>query len=119
MAVYKMQFRDYVFQNNPRVIRVSSENKVAVHFCPGKGDVLQNMGKRARIIQCEGCFWGGTLVAASAQLSRFEQAVKSGEYGALYIPGQQPMNAHLESLEWEASGDGRVIEYKMTFRERV
>lgn len=115
----KMQFREYVFPTNPRIIRCSAGQQVVSHFCPNRGDVVQHLGRRAQVIRCEGCFWGETLEAAAAQLSRFEAAARNQESGALYIPGRKPVIAYLESLEWEASGDGRVIYYVMTFLERL
>jgi len=110
-----MQFRDFIFKHNPEKISVSDAQNVVTHFCPGKTEITQDMGKKARIVTCFGSFWGDSYSAAMRELLEFRQ--KSAGVGMLYLPGIPPFSARLSELSFDAQGDGRIIPYTMRFVE--
>lgn len=112
-----MQFRDYIFRHNPASITVSGDSAAAVHFCPGRGEVVQHMGRRCRRVTCRGVFLGTSFEDAMAQLRQFRQTAAGGGAGTLFIPGVEPFPAHLKEFVFEAEGDGRILPYTMVFLE--
>ena len=112
-----MQFRDFVFRNNPHTITISDAANLAVHFCPGRGEIVQNMGPHARRVECKGCFFGDTMREAMAQLVQFRQKTQDAQAGMLFVPGLEPFLAQLRELVFEEQGDGRIIGYNMVFVE--
>lgn len=115
--ISSMQFRDYVFRSNPQSITVKSGTETAVHFCPGQGDVVQNLGSHRLTVECRGSFWGDSFQTALSQLEAFRRGAEQREAGCLFIPGMPPLMAHLRSLTFEVNGDGKIIPYVMEFRE--
>lgn len=112
-----MQFRDFIFRHNPQTIAVSCAANVVPHFCPGKGDVVQNLGRRGRIVRCSGSFFGTSFREAMAQLTEFRQKTNETTGGMLFIPGVEPFMAQLREFAFDAQGDGRIIGYTMVFVE--
>ncbi len=110
-----LQFRDFVFRHNPEKISVSDSKNIVSHFCPGKAEIMQDMGKKARVVVCSGSFFGDNFSAAMSQLLDFRE--KSGDVGMLYVPGVAPFAARLVELAFDARGDGRIIPYTMRFLE--
>ena len=115
--VETMQFRDFIFPHNPRSITVSQGEELAAHFCPGRGDVVQYLGPRARTVRCQGSFFGDSFTQAAAQLRAFRRKAGDGERGMLLVPGMAPFLAHLKELAFDATGDGKIIPYTMVFVE--
>lgn len=112
-----LQFRDFIFKNNPEKISVSDSENVVSHFCPGKAEITQDMGRKARTVILSGSFWGGSFSEAMSQLLEFR--AKSGDVGMLFLPGLPPFPARLVELAFNASGDGRIIPYTMRFLEAM
>lgn len=112
-----MQFRDFIFKNNPQKISVSDSSNLVSHFCPGKAEITQDLGKKARVVTCSGSFWGDSFSEAVNQLLDFRQ--RSGGVGMLFLPGIPPFPARLSELSFDAQGDGRIIPYTMRFLEAV
>jgi len=96
--VETMQFRDFLFAHNPEEITVWQPREVAGHFCPGKGEITQSLGPRARTVRCKGCFFGGTFAQAAAQLAEFRRRAAESEQGMLLVPGIPPFLAHLKAM---------------------
>lgn len=112
-----MQFRDYIFPYNPQSITVTEGTNTVTLFCPGKGEVTQNLGGGGRVVRCAGSFWGGSFEEAVRQVTLFRRSAGERACGMLLIPGMEPFWAHLKELVFEASGDGRIIPYTMLFVE--
>lgn len=110
-----LQFRDFIFKTNPEKISVSHAKNVVSHFCPGKSEITQDMGERARVAVLSGSFWGESFAEAMRQLNDFR--AKSGEAGMLFLPGFPPFAARLTDFAFDAIGDGRIIPYTMRFVE--
>lgn len=121
MYVNTMQFRGFVFSTNPEKISVNEEWNVVRHFCPGKAEISQDLGKKARVVTCSGSFWGASFSETMRELSRFREesggSLSGGNVGMLYIPGMPPFTARLTELAFDAQGDGRIIPYTMKFIE--
>lgn len=112
-----LQFRDFIFRYNPEKITVSDSVNVVSHFCPGKAEITQDMGKNARVVTLNGSFWGDSFSDAISQLLDFR--AKSGGIGMLFLPGVPPFPARLTELAFDAQGDGRIIPYTMRFLEAI
>jgi len=117
--VETMQFRDFLFPHNPHTITVRQPEGLVGHFCPGKGDVLQHLGARARTVRCQGSFFGATYTQALAQLRAFRQKTQDSRRGMLLVPGMEPLLAYLSEFAFNAQGDGKIIPYTMVFTEAV
>lgn len=115
--VETMQYRSFIFRNNPQNITLYQPNEVVAHFCPGAGDVVQRLGPRARTVRCQGSFFGPSYREAMKQLQDFRACVADGEKGMLLIPGMAPFLAYLKELTFDATGDGKIIPYTMLFTE--
>lgn len=115
--MFSMQFRDFIFKTNPEKISVSDSKNVVSHFCPGKAEITQDMGKKARVVVLSGSFWGDSFSEAMSQLLDFRS--KSGDVGMLFLPGIPPFPARLTELAFDAHGDGRIIPYTMRFLEAI
>lgn len=115
--VETMQYRDFLFRHNPQCITVYQPSQVASHFCPGWGDMTQQLGGKARTVRCQGSFFGGNFPEAMSQLQEFRGKTGDGERGMLLIPGLSPFMAYLKELVFDAQGDGRIIPYTMVFVE--
>lgn len=113
------QFRDYLFRTNPQSITVGYTSGLVSHFCPGQGDVVQDLGEKVRSIVCRGCFWGETYQQAMAELEEFRRKAEGDEAGLLFLPGMEPFPARLRELLFEVTGDGKIIPYTMTFLAQV
>lgn len=114
-----MQFRDYIFDHNPAKITVTRAEKAVRQFSPGRGEILQHLGRMARVVRCEGSFFGDSFATASARLDAFRRRAEGEEPGALFVPGEEPFLAYLQEFVFEAAGDGRIIPYAMTFLEAM
>lgn len=112
-----MQFRDYLFPHNPQSITVTQGAGAVVLFCPGKGEIVQNLGGKARVVRCAGSFFGESFGEAAAQLEAFRRGAERDAPGTLFLPGVEPFQAHLRELVFETSGDGRILPYTMLFVE--
>lgn len=112
-----MQYRDFIFRHNPRSITVTHGNSAVTHFCPGRGEVVQRLGRSVRTVRCGGSFFGDSFEEVAAQLEQFRQTAGKEGPGTLMLPGVTPFEAYLREFVYEADGDGRVIPYTMTFAE--
>lgn len=112
-----MQYRDFIFRHNPQTITVTRRDGAVIHFCPGRGEVVQQLGGRCRTVKCQGSFFGDSFGEAVGQLEQFRQKADRAEAGTLFLPGIAPFPAYLQELCYEASGDGKIIPYTMTFIE--
>ena len=113
----KLQFKDYIFPINPRKIDISFPVANVQQFAPGKGDIVQNLGRRGRVVQCEGEFFGRDVAETEAQLAEFSLISKQFTRGVLSIPGYENMYAYLNRFAFSEEGDGRTIRYTMEFIE--
>ena len=117
MSVQTMQFRSFNFANNPQRITIQQSSKLASHSLPYGGAIVQQLGNVPRIITCKGAFLGKSFAQSNSQLESFRAAAASEKAGLLFLPGFEPMLAHLRELVCEASSDGRILPYTMVFVE--
>lgn len=96
---------------------MSDSRNIVSHFCPGKAEISQDLGKNARAVTCSGSFWGYSFSEAMNQLLEFRK--RSDGVGMLYLPGVAPFPARLCELAFDAQGDGRIIPYTMRFLEET
>lgn len=112
-----MQFRDYIFANNPQTIQITHGAGTVTLFCPGKGEVVQQLGGKANVVRCTGSFFGSSYAQALAQVNAFQRSADKNTPGSLFLPGMKPFFAYLREFVYEANGDGRIIPYTMIFVE--
>lgn len=112
-----MQYRDYIFTHNPQTIQITHGVGTVSLFCPGRGEVVQQLGGKANVVQCSGSFFGNSYAQALAELEAFRKSADANTPGSLFLPGMHPFFAYLREFVYEASGDGRIIPYTMTFVE--
>lgn len=115
--VETMQFRDFIFRHNPKNIAMSSGQQAVRHLCPGKGEIVQNLGRVPREVRCTGSFLGKDYSDAIAQVTDFRKKAEQKDAGLLMLPGVEPFLAHLREFNFEAGGDGRILAYSMLFAE--
>ena len=112
-----MQFGSYVFPHNPRKIELSFSNSISTHLQPSRGVLSQNLGKRARVVRCEGELFAATADAALAQLNTLSGACSSSAAATLYLPAGGQFSAYVSRFGFAAQGDGRIISYYVEFIE--
>lgn len=112
-----MQYHDFLFPHNPQSITISSSVNTVALFCPGQGELVQQLGPKCRTVRCTGSFWGTSFESACADLAAFRQTCAQIEAGLLFIPGLAAFPAYLREFRCEASGDGRILPYTMLFVE--
>lgn len=112
-----MQFCSYVFPHNPAEIRVTRAAQTVPLFCPGVGEVVQNLGVGARTVHCSGSFFGASAEEAAARLEEFLTQAGPGREGMLFLPGWMRFRACLRDCVYKAAGDGKVIPYSLVFVE--
>ena len=114
-----MQFRDYVFKHNPAHIQIREMPALTEDFCPGRGLLVQNLGRGARVVTCSGSFLGATAEEAFWQAEALRLAAHKERTGLLCLPGQGPFYAHMRELVIEACGEGWILPYTVVFVEQV
>ena len=78
-----MQFRNFIWPNEPSSLRVTSRRRTALLEEPGGGWTLQDLGTAARTVAGEGVFFGDSAKAKQSLNQAFivcagipEEAVK-------------------------------------------
>lgn len=115
----KLQFRDYLFSENPKQIAIAYKNHIVTSALPYKGEQSRKLAKKLRLITCKGCFFADTAEKANLQLEGLLKAGEDKNGGLLFIPGQLPFKAHLKECAVSWAKDGRVIPYTILFVEEA
>lgn len=87
----KLRYKDYTFPTNPRRLEVINERRAARVPLPFSGELVTDMGTRARMVAVEGEFFGAN---AMQQYLKLEQIYGCEGSGQLYLPGEPPFMAH-------------------------
>lgn len=87
----KLRYKEYTFPVNPRRLEVINERRAARVPLPFAGELITDMGAKARLVAVEGEFFGAN---ALQQYLKLEQVYGEGGAGQLYLPGQVPFAAH-------------------------
>ncbi|SDN83098.1 LysM peptidoglycan-binding domain-containing protein [Acetanaerobacterium elongatum] len=87
----KLRYKEYTFPTNPRRLEVINERRTARVPLPFEGELVADMGARARMVVIDGEFFGAN---AMQQYLKLEQVYNQGGSGQLYLPGEPPFMAH-------------------------
>ena len=96
-----MQFRNFIWPNEPSSLRVTSRRRTALLEEPGGGWTLQDLGTAARTVTGEGVFFGET---AYESLRTLEALLGT-------------LQAVLTELEGEQEPRENFVRYRFTFVE--
>ena len=109
-----MQFKKYRWPMNPSEITVSYDRNLREKVVPLKGSLLQDMGRKKRIVTGKGCFLGEDSLK---QFRRLAQVFEEGGAGTLSMPGFPPFLAVFSSLKLNALGRPEETHYSFSFTE--
>lgn len=110
----KMSYRDFIFPNNPEIIRITHSRKISKLSIANGFDYVEDFGGGYRIISGEGEFFGEN---AQNDFDSLKAVFEKGGGGMLYLPSQKPVYAVFESLELIGEDIDGVFKYKFRFAE--
>lgn len=109
-----MRFKDYVWPHNPRVYEIEYRRDVCAHAVPFGKYVLQNMGRRHRVLRGEGEFCGE---GAYAEFKKLASVFYDSTPGLLVHPLWDTANAYFVSLELKQEPTENYVRYAFEFWE--
>lgn len=109
-----MQFRDFIWPNNPHSYSIRYTRKTAALKYPGGTYCLQNLGRSYRIMEGEGEFFGKD---AYQTFGRLANEFYSGGCGLLRHPVWQAAQALFVSLELTQKPMDDYVAYRFVFYE--
>lgn len=114
MKLSSMRFKDYVWPHNPRVYEIGFRRNVAVHQVPFGAYVLQNMGRRNRVLRGEGAFAGA---GAYAEFKKLATVFYDATPGVLVHPLWDTATAYFVSLALKQEPAEDYVAYTFEFWE--
>ena len=109
-----MQYRDFVWPNNPRVFEVKYRRTLHSYKLPFSGYVVQNLGLQNKIIRGEGEFVGPQAYENFRKLAALFEENKGGK---LVHPVWPTMRAYFASLSLKQEPKEDYISYSFEFWE--
>ena len=114
MELSPMRFKNYVWPHNPRVYAMDYQRDVAQSKIPGGGYVLQDLGRRCRVMAGEGEFVGE---GAYAEFGKLANAFYDPGPGLLVHPLWQTTSAYFAALRLEQEPRADYVRYSFEFWE--
>lgn len=111
-----MQYRDFVWPNNPRVFEVEYRRTLHSYKLPFSGYVVQNLGLQNKIIRGEGEFVGPK---AYENFRRLAALFEENKGGRLVHPVWPTMRAYFEKLSLKQEPKEDYISYSFEFWEYI
>lgn len=109
-----MRFKNYVWPHNPRVYEIEYRRDVSAHAVPFGLYVLQNMGRRHRVLRGEGEFCGA---GAYAEFKRLASVFYENTPGLLVHPLWDAATAYFVALELRQEPTENYVRYAFEFWE--
>lgn len=109
-----MQYRDFVWPNNPRVFEVEYRRTLHSYKLPFSGYVVQNLGLQNKIIRGEGEFVGPKAYENFRRLAALFEENKGGK---LVHPVWPTMRAYFAKLSLKQEPKEDYISYSFEFWE--
>lgn len=109
-----MRFKDYVWPHNPRVYEIAFQKDVVSHKVPFGTCVLQNMGRRHRVLRGEGEFAGA---GAYAEFQRLASVFYDTTPGVLTHPLWNTARAYFVALRLKQEPAENYVAYAFEFWE--
>lgn len=109
-----IRFKGYVFEHNPRTLKITSKKNIASQSVLGeKSDIIET-GDNSRVVTGEGSIHGEDCIYKFLKLFKLKEEKGSG---ILSLPNTKPFYAFFESLEFSADPMPNLISYKFIFIE--
>lgn len=109
-----MQFRDYVWQNDPESLRIRFRREYQVEPRSDGLWSVTNIARMARTFEGEGVFYGET---AYTQFSLLARMLYDGVAGTLVLPHWESARALLTELEILEEPRENYLHYRFAFVE--
>lgn len=116
MNLEKMSFNNYVWSHNPRKINIEEEKNIVEFMLPFNKNILQNLGRKKRIVKGEGELFGVTCFNEFKELRELYLADNSAY---LKLPGIDPFLARFSSLKMVGEANEDVLTYTFEFIEEI
>ena len=114
MYLAPMRFKEYVWPHNPRVYEIDYQKQLAVHAVPFGLYMLQNMGRRQRVLRGEGEFAGS---GAYAEFQRLACVFYDDTPGTLVHPVWVTTTAYFVHLALRQEPTRSYVSYEFEFWE--
>lgn len=111
-----MQYRNFVWPNNPRVFEVEYRRTLHSYKLPFSGYVVQNLGLQNKIIRGEGEFVGPKAYENFRRLAALFEENKGGK---LVHPVWPTMRAYFAKLSLKQEPKEDYISYSFEFWEYI
>ena len=116
MITNPMKYKNYVWKVNPRKIKISADRNIKEFDVPFNNNVLQDYGRKKRIVTGEGEFFGSNCMK---QFYSLYSLFLEGGIGLLTVPGYAPFLAAFKQLDLIGESKPNVITYSFTFWEEI
>ncbi len=110
----RMQYKDFVFPQNPAEIKVESSGLQTVKSVNGETPFVNGGGRKPVVVSGEGSFYGDNAVTDALSLQHF---LSSSESGWLIVPASPPIKAFLTSFSSVCNAVKNCVFYTFTFTE--
>ena len=114
MILSSMRFKDYVWPHNPRTYEICYSRDVAAHRVPFGNYVLQDMGRRHRVLRGEGEFVGS---GAYREFKKLATVFYDPTPGILVHPLWDAANAYFVALRLNQEPTEDYVSYSFEFWE--
>lgn len=110
----RMQYKDFVFPQNPAEIKVESAGLQTVRSVNGETPFVNGISRKPIVVSGEGSFYGEDAVANALELQNF---LSSPDSGWLIVPASPPIKAFLTSFSSVCNAVKNCVFYSFTFTE--
>ncbi|GHV30795.1 hypothetical protein FACS189481_5440 [Clostridia bacterium] len=110
-----MQFGEFVFKENPIKINVKYARNLNLITIPGLGEIVQNKGKAARIVNGEGLFCGQSALKEFERLTTLFES--SDDTKLLVLPSGEIFFGYFSKLLLMGEGSAEKVRYSFEFIE--
>lgn len=116
MNLELIRYKNYVWKNNPRQIKIIHNRNVQEVSVPYSHGVVRDYGERARVIRGVGEFFGEKCIDEFEKLRAIQQ---EGGKGYLTLPMVKPFLAIFRLLELEENPTPKLLKYSFEFVEYI
>ncbi|MFI3312424.1 MAG: LysM peptidoglycan-binding domain-containing protein [Eubacteriales bacterium] len=114
MMLPSMRFKTFIFPHNPRTYQIEFGRDVVEHKVPNGTYVLQNLGRKGRILRGSGEFYGDDAYDTFKELATLFYSEEAGE---LYHPIWQTSRAYFIELTLNQEPREDYVSYSFAFQE--
>lgn len=111
-----MRFKGYTLHHNPESLKITETKDVKEFNIPYTENIIQNLGKKARVVMGEGILYGNKCLSQYKELVNLYSSPGSG---ALSLPGFSSFMACFTSLSVISQPKDNFLKYSFTFVEDI